>query len=324
MGSPPWSPFADPFRVRPILRARERGEHPPASLPTPGPRRRALQQKRTRTLASRTFSGELNLSSLKKRDLTVVWCPIEALIPYARNARTHSDEQVAQIAASIKEFGWTNPVLVDGESGIVAGHGRVLAARKLGLTEVPTLALEGLSKAQLRAYVLADNKLALNAGWDDALLKIELGELKTEGFDLGLIGFSMDEIGEIFKDADEESGDGAAGDAYTSKIVAPVYEPKGEKPPLAELCDLSKTQKLVGEIEASSAPDDIKQFLRYAAQRHIVFDYEKIAEYYAHAPKDVQELMENSALVIIDFNKAIEQGFVVMSQELAEAFKSDV
>jgi len=111
------------------------------------------------------------------------------LIPYARNARTHSDEQIAQIAASIEEFGFTNPVLLDGESGIIAGHGRVLAARKLGMTKVPCIELAHLTDAQKRAYILADNKLAENAGWDDDLLRLELGELSGEGFDLSLIGF---------------------------------------------------------------------------------------------------------------------------------------
>ena len=119
---------------------------------------------------------------------------ISELIPYARNSRTHSDEQVAQIAASIKEFGWTNPILIDGESGIIAGHGRLLAARKLGMKEVPVIQLSGMTETQKRAYIIADNKLALNAGWDDELLGLELGELELEGFDLELTGFTQEEI----------------------------------------------------------------------------------------------------------------------------------
>jgi DNA modification methylase len=119
---------------------------------------------------------------------------VAELVPYARNARTHSDAQVAQIAASIREFGFTNPILVDGERGVIAGHGRLLAARRLGMTEVPVIELSHLTPAQRRAYVLADNKLALNAGWDDALLRLELGALQAEGFDLGLIGFGEDEL----------------------------------------------------------------------------------------------------------------------------------
>src|ERR1700722_12441169 len=114
--------------------------------------------------------------------------PVTELIPYARNARTHSDEQVSQIAASIREFGFTNPLLVDGDRGVIAGAGRLLAARKLGMTEVPTLELAHLTPAQKRAYVIADNRLALSSGWNEELLRIELGELQTEGFDLALTG----------------------------------------------------------------------------------------------------------------------------------------
>jgi DNA modification methylase len=120
--------------------------------------------------------------------------PIGKLIPHARNARTHSAEQVDQIAASIREWGWTNPVLVTEEGTIIAGHGRVLGAKKLGLIEAPVMVAAGWSKAQIQAYALADNKLALNAGWDDALLKLELDELSELGFDLDLTGFSADEI----------------------------------------------------------------------------------------------------------------------------------
>jgi DNA modification methylase len=127
-------------------------------------------------------------------DLAIAWRPLGELIPYARNPRTHSDAQVVQIAASIREFGWTNPVLVDGESGIIAGHGRVMAARKLGLERVPVIELGHMSEAQKRAYVLADNQLALNAGWDDELLRLELADLSELGFDLGLIGFGEGEL----------------------------------------------------------------------------------------------------------------------------------
>jgi DNA modification methylase len=120
--------------------------------------------------------------------------PIEALIPYARNSRTHSDAQVAQIAASIKEWGFTTPVLIDESGQIIAGHGRVMAARKLGLSEVPVLIATGWTDAQKRAYVIADNKLALNAGWDQELLGLEIADLEQLGFDLGLTGFSDEEL----------------------------------------------------------------------------------------------------------------------------------
>ena len=123
--------------------------------------------------------------------------PISELIPYANNARTHDDAQVAQIAASIKEFGFTNPVLTDGDNGIIAGHGRVMAARKLGMDTVPCIELSHLTPTQKKAYVLADNKLAMNSGWDDELLRLELTELEDLGFDLDLTGFSLDEIADL-------------------------------------------------------------------------------------------------------------------------------
>ncbi len=122
---------------------------------------------------------------------------IDALIPYARNSRTHSDAQVAQIASSIKEFGFTNPVLIDVGGGIIAGHGRVLAARKLGMSEVPCIRLEHLTDAQKRAYVIADNRLALNSGWDTEMLKVEFADLQELGFDIELTGFDLDEIKEL-------------------------------------------------------------------------------------------------------------------------------
>ncbi len=122
---------------------------------------------------------------------------IEKITPYARNSRTHSDEQVAQIAASIREWGWTNPILVDEDGGLIAGHGRLLAARKLGLTQIPTMVAKGWSEAQKKAYVIADNKLALNAGWDLELLAVELGDLQGFDFDLMLTGFSDEELSKL-------------------------------------------------------------------------------------------------------------------------------
>jgi DNA modification methylase len=124
---------------------------------------------------------------------------VEKLIPYVRNSRTHSDAQVAQIAASIKEFGWTNPILVDGENGIIAGHGRLLAARKLGAKEVPVIELSHLTESQKRAYVIADNQLAMNAGWDTSMLTLELADLKESEFDLDLIGFDAKELEKLLE-----------------------------------------------------------------------------------------------------------------------------
>ena len=124
---------------------------------------------------------------------------VTELIPYVNNSRTHSDEQVAQIAASIKEFGWTNPILVDGDNGIIAGHGRLMAARKLGHKEVPTIELADLTETQKKAYIIADNRLALNAGWDNEMLTIELNDLLADGFALDILGFDPKEIAALLE-----------------------------------------------------------------------------------------------------------------------------
>lgn len=130
--------------------------------------------------------------------------PVADLIPYARNSRTHSDAQVAKIAASIKEFGFLNPIIADGDNGIIAGHGRVMAAQKLGLATLPVIEAGHLTEAQKRAYIIADNRLALDAGWDNDLLKIELQDLEADGFDLSLTGFEVDEIGAFLADSPTE------------------------------------------------------------------------------------------------------------------------
>jgi ParB-like chromosome segregation protein Spo0J len=126
--------------------------------------------------------------------------PIDRRIPYAKNSRTHSEAQIAQLAASMKEWGWTNPVLADEAGGVIAGHARILAARQLRYGEVPVMVARGWTDAQKRAYVIADNQLALNAGWDRELLGLELGELKLGGFDLALTGFGVLELGDLLAD----------------------------------------------------------------------------------------------------------------------------
>jgi DNA modification methylase len=127
------------------------------------------------------------------------WRSVSTLIPYARNSRTHSDEQIAQIAASIKEFGWTNPILIDGDNGIIAGHGRLSAARKLGHEEVPVIELKDLTETQRKAYIIADNRLALNAGWDNEMLTIELKELLADNFALDILGFDPKELAALLE-----------------------------------------------------------------------------------------------------------------------------
>jgi hypothetical protein len=148
--------------------------------------------------------------------------PVVALLPFARNSRTHTDEQIGQIVGSIKRFGWTNPVLVNAEGVIIAGHARVLAARKLGLAEVPVIVLGHLSEDEQRALVIADNKLALNAGWDEEILREQLQLIDVSGFDMNLLGFSDEEIRDLLAD---NAGEDKSNDAETSEDTTPETPP---------------------------------------------------------------------------------------------------
>lgn len=184
---------------------------------------------------------------------------IDRLIPYARNARTHSPEQVAQIASSIKEWGWTNPALVDEDGGLIAGHGRVLAARQLGITEVPVMVARGWSEAQKRAYILADNKLALNAGWDNNLLKVELADLAEMGFDLPMIGFSEDELTAL---------SAAAHDGLTD----PDEVPETPQEPTSELGDVWLLGKHRLACGSSTDADTVAKVLAGVAPHLMITD----------------------------------------------------
>lgn len=247
--------------------------------------------------------------------------PIVDLIPYARNARTHSPEQVAQIAASMREWGVTTPILVDEQGTIIAGHGRVMAAQKLGLTELPVTVARGWSEAQKRAYVIADNKLALNAGWDRDLLGLEIEELKAAEFDLPLVGFTEGELADLLAPPPDDPGEGQG--IYSRKIEAPIYTPSENRPEPHELYDRTKTLALLADIRKADIPPDVAAFLEVAAERHTVLDFHRIADFYAHSGPKVQRLMEASALVIIDFGQAIEHGFVRLSKRLGEIVAED-
>jgi DNA modification methylase len=177
----------------------------------------------------------------------------EELIPYARNSRTHNDDQVIQIASSIREFGFTNPILISESNDIIAGHGRLLAAQKLGIDKVPCIRLSHLTESQRKAYVIADNKLALNAGWDEELLALELAELKDGGYDLGLTGFSQSEIDVLLEDdsmddegltEDDETPD--VGDDNTSKL-GDVWLLGDHRVMCGDSTSIDDVQTLVGE-----------------------------------------------------------------------------
>lgn len=239
-----------------------------------------------------------------------------------RNARKHDKKNIKAIKDSLVKFGQQKNIVAMEDGTVIAGNGTLQAAIELGWDTID-VHWTALNKEEAIAYGLVDNRSAELAEWDDDNLKELLEELDSAGWDLEGLGWDAEDLSEILpKDADGNSLS-EEDSAYTKKIKAPVYEPKGPKPELKELFDLSKTLDLIKKIESSDLPKNEKEFLKYAAQRHIVFNYQNIAEYYAHSEKSVQELFEDSALVIIDFNKAIENGFVSISKEVAEAYESD-
>ena len=253
----------------------------------------------------KTSKPQWPANSVKRRS-------IGTLAPYAGNARTHSDEQVDEIARSMAEFGWTIPILLDERGEVIAGHGRLLAAQKLGFTEAPCMVARGWSEAKIKAYRLADNEIALHSDWNPDLLKVEFEELKLLDFELELTGFSAEDINQYLA-----VGSPPGEETYSRKLDPPIYTPKGDKPKIADLFDDAKEIELKAEIRAAKLPAAVARFLEKAAERHTVFEFRRIAEYYAHAPAPVQRLMERSGLVIIDFDSAIENGFVKLTERLA-------
>lgn len=177
---------------------------------------------------------------------------VTELIPYVNNSRTHSDEQVAQIAASIKEFGWTNPILVDGANGIIAGHGRLLAARKLGFKEVPTIELADLTDTQRKAYIIADNRLALNAGWDNEMLTIELNDLLADGFALEMLGFDPKELNALLEPeviqglTDEDAVPDVPEEPKTK--LGDIYQLGNHRLMCGDSCSQEAVEKLTGGV----------------------------------------------------------------------------
>ena len=244
---------------------------------------------------------------------------LDSLVPHEKNMNKHPADQISRLAEIIRYQGFRNPVIVSNLSGkVVAGHGRILAAKKLGMKMVPVSRQDFADETEEYACMVSDNSIASWAELDLSQINMEVVELGPD-FDLDLLGikdFVLDPSDLQNKPLTEEQ-------LYSMKIKSPIYEPKGERPSVNSLCDSSKTESLIGEINSSAIPDEVKRFLSMAAQRHLVFNYGKIAEYYAHAPKEVQELMEKSALIIIDFNKAIENGFVELTANLSKEYPND-
>lgn len=226
------------------------------------------------------------------------------LIEYENNPRKN-EEAVQFVANSIAEFGFKVPVIVDANNVIIAGHTRVKAARFLGLESCPCIVADDLTEEQISAFRLADNKVAEFAEWDEELLAIELGEIVD--IDMSDFGFNFD----MEEESDED-------DKYTMSVNIPQYEITGDCPALSDLVSTEKAEELIAEIAESGVTDEEKAFLIEAARRHSVFNYRNIAEYYAHATPEMQRLMERSALVIIDVNNAIADGYAKLKADIED------
>lgn len=248
--------------------------------------------------------------------------PLKKLIAYAGNPRKN-DHAVEQVASAIKRFGFRVPVLAKSDGTIIDGHLRVKAAKHLEMKEVPVVLCDDLNEADIKALRISINRMAELADWDSELLSVELEGLAAEGFsieDLGFDAAALEELGALLDGPKEELGEGE----YTRKITVPIYEPQGSKPPIAELFHSEKTEQMLADIESSSLTKTEKQFLRYAAHRHTVFNFQQIAEYYAHSDPSAKRLFEDSALVIVDFNKALQSGYVTLGQELRASYLEDL
>lgn len=244
-------------------------------------------------------------------ELKIEYLPKESLKPYVGNAKLHPAEQVEQIKKSIEEFGFNDPIAIWHEGVVVEGHGRLLAVMEMPeIKEVPVIRLDNLTDEQRRAYMLVHNKLTMNTNFDFSLLEMELEGIEM---DMEQYGFSVNDF-DLSGDTDEK---------YTTKANIPQYEPTGELVGLQELVDTGKRNLLVEEINAADILESEKIFLREAANRHLVFNYQKIAEYYATASKEMQELMEKSALVIIDIDNAIANGYAKLSESIENMREND-
>jgi hypothetical protein len=254
----------------------------------------------------------------KKPEAAAVWCLIDDLTPWEDNPRVN-DAAVEHVRESIKRFGFASPIVARKADGmVIAGHTRLRAATELGLDRVPVRFLD-LDPADARMLALADNRIGEVADWDDDLLRKVMEDLANEpDLDLSVLGWDEDELSALMGEDPEGSEE-----VYTAKVESPIYEPTGDCPEEADLYDEGKARDLIARIQEVDLPDEVRAFLLAAAARHTVFRYDRIAEYYAHAPPETQELMEDSALVIIDFHRAVELGFVKLSGELANAFKDE-
>ena len=249
-------------------------------------------------------------------ELKIVYLSPDELTPYENNARKHAPVDIEGIKKSILDVGFLDPIGVWGENNIIVeGHGRQIAAKELHLDKVPVIRLDQLTDEQRREYTIRHNRSAEMSSWDFDVLEKELAQLSIDGIDMDDLNFSFD--------FGEEEKPNVTDGFYTDAVNLPQYEPVGECPEISELTDTDKYHELFKKIEEADIEDDIRQFLYLAAARHIGFNYKTIANFYAHQPKEVQELMEDSALVLIDINDAIRNGYAELSERLDEIEELD-
>jgi hypothetical protein len=241
---------------------------------------------------------------------------IKQLTADPANVRKHNAKNLKAIEASLRRFGQQKPIVVDGDGIVRAGNGTLAAAQQLGWTHID-IVRTNLKGTDATAYSIADNRTAELAEWDEEALAQQLAAIQIEDEELvESCGFDADSMKSLGI-AEPDSDDQPSWRNYTAKIHTPIYEPSGDCPTMSEMLDRTKVVELINEIDKAHIPSDVAAFLKYAAERHAVFTYSKVANFYAHQSKEVQLLMERSALVIIDFDAAIENGFVKMTDTLA-------
>ena len=248
---------------------------------------------------------------------------VESLFFDSENARLHPEKNRKMLRESLNQFGQRKPIVVTADNVVVAGNGTLMAATELGWQTIDIVRVPAeWTPDQIRAFAIADNRASDLSMFDMQVLRDQLEELESEDFDMSSLGFdeeSMLELGDIADNAELERLAGRIdGEQYTAKITVPHYEIIGEEPKTAELYDDTRAKELQQAIEIADIPKDVADFLRLATMRHVVFNYRKIAEFYPHASKEIQQLMEESALVIVDADDAIRLGFVKFSQSIDE------
>lgn len=251
-------------------------------------------------------------------ELKIEYLSPEELTPYENNTRKHTPADIEGIKKSILADGFNDPIGIWGKNNlIVEGHGRQIAAMELHLEKVPCIRLDHMTENQRKEYAIRHNRSAEMSSWDFETLAEELAALDIEGVDMDDLNFSLD-----FDEMADEKPKEADG-FYTDAVNLPQYEPTGDCPAISDMVDTVKYDELREKIIEADIDEDVRQFLLDAATRHIGFNYKIIANFYAHQPKEVQELMEDSALVLIDINDAIRNGYAELSERLDEIEEID-